>query len=386
MNRRGSAVIIAALFGVIFLISGAESLAQAPTSTATSSVPVATPLREVKKPVPDLPFKLNIAIPGFADTLVTGGLLAHYLAAVYKYAISVVALTSTIAFIYGAFLYLVGSSIDNVSKGKKIMVDAVVGLLLTISAVAILRTVNPATTSLQTLDIIAIEQIGLESIRPADFQAVTGGPPPDRKAMLQLAMDTAKKTGIPELPCVVRASMEHESGGRANVIGHDENARQKKFDVRARRNFIGTGIFYSKELFEAIECMVKECQSEGPMNDDVTTFNPSNPPEYGLDWRWSHGIGAGQSTIFTDSKPCSGKNEFGRGFRPPGGNKCFTVPELLKPETQVEIVAGHFAYLFKKNNGDIAGTYVNYAGRIAKDNPIIQSRVKAFEKCRAEGL
>jgi hypothetical protein len=104
-----------------------------------------------------LPFKLNIAIPGFSASAVTPTIFAEYLVALFRYVIGIIAVATTVMFIYGAFLYLLGSAITSIQSGKKIMFDAIVGMILVLSSTVILRTLNPNLLSLQAIKITAIE-------------------------------------------------------------------------------------------------------------------------------------------------------------------------------------------------------------------------------------
>ena len=68
--------------------------------------------------------------------------------------------------------------------------------------------------------------------------------------------------------------------------------------------------------------------------------------------------------------------------------RCFTIPELITPDSAAEIMVLHFKSNFRRAKGDIAQTYVYYAGTGitgGKNNPQIVARVKEYEKCRAEG-
>lgn len=97
---------------------------------------------------------LNVPIPGLHFSDPTGGenpLLAQYLSAVYNYLISITATVATIVFAYGAFQYLLGSALPSIASGKRIMQEAVIGLLLVFSAHLILFTINPATVELKSL-------------------------------------------------------------------------------------------------------------------------------------------------------------------------------------------------------------------------------------------
>lgn len=106
-----------------------------------------------------LPFHLNIDIPGFSTETVTPSLFADYLIVLIRYGISIVAIVSTIMFIYGAFQYLIGSALPSITNGKAIMKDAIVGLILVMSSTLILRTVNPNLEMPIPLNVTQIEMI-----------------------------------------------------------------------------------------------------------------------------------------------------------------------------------------------------------------------------------
>ncbi len=107
---------------------------------------------------------LNVPIPGLAftsgdATTEQSSLFAQYIAAAYRYLITIAAVVATIMFVWGAFLFLIGSALPSIQKGKTIMMDAVVGLLLVLAANFILRTINPATLELSALNVGKIEPV-----------------------------------------------------------------------------------------------------------------------------------------------------------------------------------------------------------------------------------
>ena len=104
---------------------------------------------------------LNVDIPGFAfsedaTTEDSSSLLSQYITGVYSFGISVAVVAATVMFTYGAFLYLLGAAVPSIKTGKGIMIDAVFGLILVLSAVMILRVINPNTTRLRTLNVSAV--------------------------------------------------------------------------------------------------------------------------------------------------------------------------------------------------------------------------------------
>lgn len=77
--------------------------------------------------------------------------LAQYIEAGYRYGISVSIIAAIIMMIYGGFRYLVGSALEDVSRGKQIVTDAIAGLMIVLGAYLILSNVNPATIQLRTI-------------------------------------------------------------------------------------------------------------------------------------------------------------------------------------------------------------------------------------------
>ncbi|MFA5935443.1 MAG: hypothetical protein WC787_01120 [Patescibacteria group bacterium] len=111
--------------------------------------------------------RLNVPIPGltFADSATIRGriievpFLAQYLAAVYRYLISFAAIAAAIMIVYGGFLYIVAQTGAKVRKGKDIITDALIGLMLVLGAYLILDTLNPALTQPATLRLETISTV-----------------------------------------------------------------------------------------------------------------------------------------------------------------------------------------------------------------------------------
>lgn len=154
-------------------------------AAGSGSVPAASP-----PVVPDL----NVQIPGLTFTggeasQASSSLIAQYVAAAFRYVISIAAVAATIMFVYGAFLYLLGSAIPSIARGKDIMKDAVVGMLLVLGAHLILRTINPALINLnsialtpiipQDLNTVLFNQFGTTDINTLPEGTSPGGRPSD---------------------------------------------------------------------------------------------------------------------------------------------------------------------------------------------------------------
>jgi hypothetical protein len=126
----------------------------------------ATALAATDEDVPIVP-QLNVPIPGLTFSNPEGGnnpLLAQYLSAGYNYLIAISAIVATVMFVWGAFRYMLGSSgMISAQRGKEIMQEAVIGLLLVFGANLILRTINPDTVRLSSLTVDPIETMQLKN-------------------------------------------------------------------------------------------------------------------------------------------------------------------------------------------------------------------------------
>ncbi|KAA0206067.1 hypothetical protein EDM68_03605 [Candidatus Uhrbacteria bacterium] len=89
---------------------------------------------------------MTLAVPIGGITQVAG--LPDYINVAYRYLVTVVLVVAIVMVVYGGFRYLVGASIGDIQAGKKIIVDAIVGMLIVLGAHTILSTINPATTLL----------------------------------------------------------------------------------------------------------------------------------------------------------------------------------------------------------------------------------------------
>ncbi len=94
---------------------------------------------------PVFPVRLGVGIGG--TTEVNG--LTEYINVVYRYMTAIVLVVAIVMVTYGGFRYLLAASPIGVKDGKDIIKNAIVGMVLVLSAYVILNTINPATTVLQ---------------------------------------------------------------------------------------------------------------------------------------------------------------------------------------------------------------------------------------------
>lgn len=112
-------------------------------------------------------FQLQVDIPGmdpFPDVPIKTGesgsipWLAQYISGIYEYAIALGSLIAVIFLIVGGVKYLLaGTNISKNVEAKETIIGSILGLIIFISAYLILKLINPALTSLNPIEIQAVE-------------------------------------------------------------------------------------------------------------------------------------------------------------------------------------------------------------------------------------
>ncbi|MEO5927596.1 MAG: pilin [Patescibacteria group bacterium] len=100
--------------------------------------------------------ELTLSNPIGGVTVVTG--YRQFAAVIFNYATGIAAIAAAIMFVWGGMRYIFGSAFQNIQRAKEIMIDAAIGLMLTLGAMAILRTINPETLKLNKLDVFLINK------------------------------------------------------------------------------------------------------------------------------------------------------------------------------------------------------------------------------------
>ena len=249
--------------------------------------------------------KLQINIPTvqFSKTVVEGGYvrlpqLAQYIAGIFKYSVAIISIVATVMIMVGGLLYLTsGGSAERVGRAKETLSGAVIGLILALGSYMVLYVINP---DLVSFDALKIKIIKRQTIEYLEVTSNTGETNPGKDKIVQLAHQIAQKAGISDT-CMFAAIITKESGGNPGVIGHDENYQGPVY-VSARRDFLMSGKKYSGATFTPPFKTEAEYRADSAKynklpikNDDK--FDLNAPPNYGLDWRFSHGFGLGQYTL-----------------------------------------------------------------------------------------
>ncbi len=405
---------------VVVSISAPVSIAiAADPASATPSGPAAV----APKLGVDIP-GVNLATGQVAETgkVLYESYLATYIAGVYKYILGIVVIAAALMMIYGGFKYILSSSLEGVADGKKNIVNAVIGLILTFGSYTILAMLNPALVELKPLEIPIVEPL-IYKVPEAVYQrlqdvaaaqgctaspvikqavaAAVGGTKPATRMNPKNPFDPRMTLPIEELnkildkaakdagvdPCILKAIAATESGRRQNAVGHDEDAN--KIQYQSRLDFLRSGITFLKTSFTPAALPEKCNKSNADTCNAIlkgyqTTTNDDDmtaiPPDYGLDWRFSHGFGYGQFTIFprTSELSCVAPDgSVGRRM----GETCYTAPCVMTWEGQT---AATVQLLKGINETDACKIFQKYSGERADTTCTgrLQNKMDAYKACK----
>lgn len=136
----------------------------ASTTPRTGGVP-ATQL------TPSIP-QLAVPIPGVtitaptqnSDGTISVPYLAQYISGIYGYLLGISTIVAIIMVIYGGFLYLLASTGLQVTSGKTIIQDALIGLVVLYGSYFILWNINPNLVNLRPITLQSIRSVALEEV------------------------------------------------------------------------------------------------------------------------------------------------------------------------------------------------------------------------------
>lgn len=369
----------------------AKTLQEANNSSLNNGALAAGAVVGAANPRQPLPATLNVPIPGvvFSNPAdISGGdgpdvalsipYIGQYIAGVFQYSLYVLAgLAVFVVMFAGVRWILARGNASEIKNAKEMITGSIVGLMIALMSYSMLQIIDPRLTTLSPISLDAVEAEPHKfELSATVYAQVTGGKqldlsPGGRSENAAKAAAAAAKLGIPS--CLAQVIVKHESGGNPAVIGHDENYCGPNY-VGSRFSFLRSGKTFQGKTFEssvpalipngsdaASKALRKKIACVSQKNDDggkhVTEAN-FVPPDFGIDWRFSHGIGLGQVT-FGDGQFCNVNGQNVRGTKIKGlNNRCLTVPELLSVDTAVEAMAGRLLSWYKKAGG-VPGTPQN---------------------------
>jgi len=363
-----------------------------------------------------LPVQLNIDIPGLtffapykdSDEIIVP-MLAQYIQAFQKTLIGISLVAAAIMLVYGGWLYIISGTGIKVREGKKIITDALIGMIITLGAVVILSNINPNTASMSALHLYVVppqpyslmdsKSYG-SAVSMADgaYKSDLDKIPIDKTAVMDFVEKKAKEMGLN--PCIAKKIIESESGTNPNAVGHNENW----YDLTAqeRTNFLRQRVLFSKNPFPSdTKVMPGECNAgtpgraaceslarNGPRNDDPDVGDPSKP-DLGLDWRWSHDLGLGQinvgASLDKDFAPRT-KSSWCKPGVPSSAarDKCFSWADLFTVKGGVEAILNNPS-LWKKDGTpqtDLSAIASGYVGSgCGPGCPQYDKKLKLFTEC-----
>lgn len=111
-------------------------------------------------PQPDgIPFKPQIEIPGFGERTISETTLPEYISALFNYLLGVIGILAVAMIVYGGFRWITAAgNPGRIQAAKEIITSAIIGLVLALTSVLLLRTINPNLVSLRIPTITKVQQ------------------------------------------------------------------------------------------------------------------------------------------------------------------------------------------------------------------------------------
>jgi hypothetical protein len=176
-------------------------------------------------------------------------------------------------------------------SAKTSITDMAIGLLIALGSWVILNTINPTLVN-NTLNIqgVYIDKEAIGEISSAEYQKITGKPIKAKKEILALIDKVSKEEKIDA--CLVKATIASESDFNSRQIGCDENVFSA--GIPSRKAFIESGVRYDgSSIPQGTSVTDRVINQKCVPNEKM--------PGYGLDWRFSKGIGIMQITLFPET-------------------------------------------------------------------------------------
>lgn len=291
--------------------------------------------------------------------------LGQYIAGLQNYAIGIVGVIAVIVLMIGGIIWLTAAGNNHqIEQAKKLIGGSIVGIVIVLSSYLILYIVNPRLTVFNPLQIASVPRVDLEEILPITYQEITGSEPIEAfgPEMMTLIKKVAGERNLD--PCFLYTFVLKESDGRVNVIGHDENVRSNK--VRSHVAYTSSGKTYKGVSFSGFA-----------KNDD----NPvcSDKEDLCLDWRFSHGIGLVQITIFPGDN-IKKNGTYAKSIK----GKIYSPKELFLPETSLNAAADYLEESGCGQNLPLCFQKYNGSGSLAEQ--YAADAVGIYNKCKQNGL
>lgn len=337
------------LFGVSAVKAQDNKLPPLKAPDLKVSVPGMTPLQDVE--CEDMTF---CYIPW----------LGQYIGGLQSYAIGIIGIIAVIVLMLGGIIWLTaGGNQSRIGEAKKMIGGSIAGLFIAFGGYLILYLVNPDLTIMKSLRIDLIQKVDLEEIAPITYQEITGSAPMQSfgPEMMQLIKKVAQERNLDS--CFLYTFVVKESSGRVNVIGHDENVNKK--GVRSNAMYKSSGKTYKGISF-----------SDFKKNDDTPIC--TDKEDLCLDWRFSHGIGLVQITIFPGDN-IKKNGAFAKKIK----DRIYSPKELFLPETSLHAAVDYLEESGCGNNLRLCFQKYNGTGTLAEQ--YANEAVGIYNNCKSNG-
>ncbi|MFH1838173.1 MAG: pilin [Candidatus Kuenenbacteria bacterium] len=178
--------------------------------------------KEETKPSPPLNFIPSVAIPGSifkvgAIIPVSGNLIAQYISAIFEFFVAIAAILAVVMIMIAGIMWMFASgSSEKIGEARKMIGNAVMGLILALSTYTILNLINPNLVILKNINLISIERKELEyhgqkyKIDGTQCEPLTSGP----CSVKELSKTCFNNFGV-EIVRQAAGICKIESGGRS---------------------------------------------------------------------------------------------------------------------------------------------------------------------------
>lgn len=331
--------------------------------------------------------------------------IGDYVNHIFRIALAILIVIAVVMIIIAGVQFMTVESIYGKTDARSKISNALIGLILALGIFVILETINKKLLEVNftdNIETITIEDkskydssqiVKAQKINEVGYDTAKNKQLSSNEQNYKLAYEVAGSLDIPD--CVAKVILDRESNGGASAIGYDANVTAD--GIWSREAFVYSGIKYSGEKFTPSTNLIKD---KNFINDDKTVAKDKDG--LGLDWRFSHGIGLTQTTVF----PKRYVGEFGwssksyikwikenqqqawnerdnyQPFRNSLG-KTYTPKQLLDAKTNLEAGFGHWKGYYNKCKS-VQGAFNAYAtGKCDSDTTWgeAKNRTELYNKC-----
>lgn len=306
-----------------------------------------------------------------------------YLNMIFKFAIGICGALAVLMMVIYGIQYMGNESVFGHTEAKSKITAAIMGLLLALGAYAILNTINP---DLVGTNGINIKQVSLTVSEGQQFRLSETQTTATKFVKTKYYNDIkiiSQKQNLPH--CIAQVAIQRESNGKAESIGHDEEA--PSYGVTSRKQFIESGKTYKNITFPVNMSNItnREFHNDDHNGKNIYSASDLTKKDLGLDWRYSHGIGLMQITFYPKG---SNYGDYTKGLNSKITETNVSVKDMLVPQKAIQFGVEMLASDYKLC-GSVEGTFRAYgSGNCKANNAFINKeaplRKNLYDQCVAQ--